>query len=84
MIDEHKGPGARAALRLIALYQVARAGRPTACRFHPSCSTYAAEAISRHGLWRGGRLAARRLSRCRPLGPHGIDEVPSVPTGVTP
>jgi hypothetical protein len=64
------------ALRLIALYQAARAGRPTSCRFHPSCSVYAAEAIQRHGLARGTTLSVRRLARCRPFGPHGVDEVP--------
>jgi putative membrane protein insertion efficiency factor len=69
--------GTAAALRVIALYQAARAGRPSSCRFHPSCSVYAAEAVTRHGALRGTGLAARRLLRCRPFGPHGIDEVPS-------
>lgn len=49
---------------------------PPACRFHPSCSTYAEEAIRRHGIGRGAVLAARRLIRCRPMGPHGFDPVP--------
>lgn len=77
MTDASTGPAARAAVRTIALYQAARAGRPTACRFHPSCSAYATEAISAHGLWRGGALALRRLARCTPFGSHGIDEVPA-------
>lgn len=68
--------GARVARGLIRAYQGARAGRPTSCRFYPSCSTYADEAIERFGLWRGGRLAARRIARCRPLGGHGVDQVP--------
>jgi putative membrane protein insertion efficiency factor len=47
-----------------------------ACRFYPSCSRYAAEAIERHGAGRGGWLALRRLLRCRPFSPGGVDLVP--------
>jgi len=46
------------------------------CRFHPTCSAYAAEAIRRHGAWRGGGLALRRLGRCHPWGGCGEDPVP--------
>jgi hypothetical protein len=46
------------------------------CRFHPSCSAYAIEAVSRYGARRGAWLAARRLCRCRPLGGRGYDPVP--------
>lgn len=49
---------------------------PSACRFEPTCSEYASEAIRRHGLARGGLLAARRLARCRPGPHHGHDPVP--------
>jgi putative membrane protein insertion efficiency factor len=49
---------------------------PPACRFLPSCSAYAEEALQVHGVWRGGWLAARRLCRCHPWHPGGIDEVP--------
>ncbi len=47
-----------------------------ACRFYPTCSSYACEAIERHGVWHGGGLALRRLLRCRPWGGHGYDPVP--------
>jgi putative membrane protein insertion efficiency factor len=48
-----------------------------ACRFEPSCSQYAHQAIAAHGLMRGGAMAARRLARCHPLGGHGHDPVPA-------
>ncbi len=46
------------------------------CRFEPSCSNYAIEALRRHGLWRGGWLATRRLLKCHPFGACGEDPVP--------
>lgn len=46
------------------------------CRYEPSCSRYAQEALLRHGAWRGTRLTARRLLRCHPLRPGGFDPVP--------
>lgn len=49
------------------------------CRYLPSCSEYAAQAVREHGALGGGWLAARRLSRCHPLGSHGLDPVPSRP-----
>lgn len=67
----------RLAIALIRLYQVmappfVRSG----CRHHPTCSEYAREAIERHGVIRGVRLAAGRLARCHPLGSAGFDPVP--------
>jgi len=68
---------AKAAVALIGLYQawLSPTLRP-ACRFLPTCSAYAREALERHGLWRGGLLALRRLLRCHPLGSSGFDPVP--------
>lgn len=63
-------------LRLIDVYQRAAEGRPSPCRFTPSCSTYAREALELHGRGRGLWLTIRRLARCRPFGPSGYDPVP--------
>jgi putative membrane protein insertion efficiency factor len=49
---------------------------PASCRFHPTCSIYAIEAIERHGLGRGLVLAARRVGRCHPFHAGGVDPVP--------
>jgi putative membrane protein insertion efficiency factor len=49
---------------------------PPSCRYTPSCSAYAIEAVERYGAARGGWLAAKRLCRCHPFGGHGYDPVP--------
>jgi len=53
---------------------------PPHCRFHPSCSAYALEALERHGARRGTWLAAKRLGRCHPWNPGGLDPVPEALT----
>ena len=74
----------RALTALIRLYQQARADRPSPCRFFPTCSAYALEAVEVHGALRGSALAAWRLCRCHPWGAHGIDLVPEPRTSPSP
>jgi len=64
-------------LGLIRLYQstISRALPPT-CRFFPSCSEYAYQAIERYGVIKGGWIAIKRIARCHPLHPGGYDPVP--------
>jgi hypothetical protein len=66
------------AMALIRLYQltIARALPVGACRFYPTCSHYAYQAIARYGLIKGGALGVWRLLRCQPLHPGGYDPVP--------
>ena len=73
------GVGRGTAIALVRAYQLTLSPLfGGACRFAPSCSHYAIEAIDRHGLRRGGWLALRRLARCHPFGPFGADPVPAV------
>ncbi len=53
---------------------------PQTCRYYPSCSAYAEEALKTHGVLRGSWLALRRLGRCHPWTPGGVDHVPSRPS----
>jgi len=52
------------------------ASRPSPCRYEPTCSAYALEAVQLHGAVKGGALAARRLLRCHPWAGVGVDPVP--------
>ena len=72
----------QALILLIRVYQLtlSRLLGP-ACRFAPSCSEYAAEALRRHGVLRGLRLSAVRLCKCHPLHPGGWDPVPAARVG---
>lgn len=69
-------PVARVEHLAVRGYQRVVAGRPSPCRFDPSCSSYALEALERHGALRGTWLTLRRLVRCHPWGGHGWDPVP--------
>jgi putative membrane protein insertion efficiency factor len=65
------------AMGLIRLYQLTFSQiLPSSCRFTPSCSQYGYEAIKRFGFFKGGWLAAKRISRCHPFNPGGYDPVP--------
>lgn len=87
--EQGAGGVARRSLRVVALvprfavlvlirgYQVALSPMlPASCRYIPSCSAYAYEAVSRYGALRGGWMAARRIARCHPFRPGGYDPVP--------
>ncbi len=68
---------ARGLLGLISFYQrFLSSARPACCRFTPTCSAYALEAVGRHGAIKGGGLALWRLLRCQPFGRGGYDPVP--------
>lgn len=69
-------PMARLIHVLVRAYRSLTASRPSPCRFDPSCSTYALEALERHGVARGSWLTIRRLTRCHPWGGTGFDPVP--------
>ena len=77
---------ARILIGLVRFYRlVVSPWTPAACRFTPTCSCYAIEALRVHGASRGGWLAVRRIARCHPWGGHGYDPVPDrrTRTGIT-
>jgi putative membrane protein insertion efficiency factor len=76
MTEHAVTPGHGRLVRMIEWYQRGMEGRPSPCRFTPSCSSYAHEALVEHGTARGLWLSVRRLLRCRPFGPSGFDPVP--------
>jgi putative membrane protein insertion efficiency factor len=67
----------RVLLKLIRFYRKGISPfAPGVCRYTPTCSRYAVEALEAHGAWKGSWLALRRLLRCHPLGGRGYDPVP--------
>ena len=67
---------ARSLIVAVRGYQAVRVGRPSPCRYLPTCSNYAIEALEAHGAVRGTWLAVRRIGRCHPWGGMGFDPVP--------
>ncbi|HWN57856.1 MAG TPA: membrane protein insertion efficiency factor YidD [Methylomirabilota bacterium] len=70
------------AVGVVAIYRAAlspviHAMNGPACRFEPSCSVYARDAIAEYGIFRGGAMALWRIARCNPIGGHGYDPVPA-------
>jgi putative membrane protein insertion efficiency factor len=62
---------------LVRIYQVVLSPlTPATCRFEPTCSSYAIEALKKHGLFKGGWLAMKRIASCHPWGKSGYDPVP--------
>jgi len=74
---ETRSPGRQIVIFCLLFYKTTLSPvMPSCCKFHPSCSMYAKEAVERHGVRRGLILAARRLLRCRPFSAGGFDPVP--------
>jgi putative membrane protein insertion efficiency factor len=76
-VPRRASPGATSVVALIRLYQKGiSAWMPRRCRYHPTCSEYAAQAVTRYGAARGLWMAVRRVARCHPFAPGGHDPVP--------
>jgi len=65
----------RIGIGFIKLYRIVFVWLPPSCRFEPTCSHYAEQAIQRHGLLKGSWMGARRIARCHPWNPGGYDPV---------
>lgn len=78
-IPAPRGPFARGAVAAVRFYQnnVSALKMMSTCRFEPTCSAFALEAVSRHGFGRGMTMAAARLAKCGPWHPGGYDPVPT-------
>ena len=77
LAERRRSLPARALLDVVGFYSRAISpALPARCRFYPTCSAYAVEAIARHGALRGSWLALRRLVKCAPWHPGGVDLVP--------
>ena len=74
--ERPQGLAARGAYALVRAYQRVFAGRPSPCRYVPTCSTYALEALAAHGFFGGLWLSTKRIARCNPWGGTGYDPVP--------
>ena len=61
---------------LIKVYQKITILKPASCRFYPTCSNYSIQAIEKHGAFKGGLLAVKRIAKCHPWHPGGMDPVP--------
>ena len=70
---------AKSLLSLVTVYRYAISPLfPSRCRYYPTCSAYAQQAIIKYGAWTGGKLTMQRLARCHPWGNHGLDPVPEL------
>lgn len=61
---------------LVKTYQKITIFKPASCRFYPTCSNYSIQAIEKHGAFKGGLLTVKRIAKCHPWHPGGIDPVP--------
>ncbi|MGE5397536.1 MAG: membrane protein insertion efficiency factor YidD [Chitinophagales bacterium] len=67
---------AKLLVKIIKVYRFLTVLKKPSCRYIPSCSTYALQAVEKYGAWKGSLLALKRVSRCHPFHPGGYDPVP--------